>query len=50
MNQTGWMPNRLRMITSNFLVKILLVDWRIGEKYFANKLVDYDLANNNGGW
>lgn len=50
MNQTGWMPNRLRMVTSNFLVKVLLVDWRIGEKYFANKLVDYDLANNNGGW
>lgn len=50
MNQTGWMPNRLRMITSNFLVKVLLVDWRKGEQYFAQKLVDYDVCNNNGGW
>ncbi len=50
LNTTGYMPNRLRMITSNYLVKVLLVDWRIGEKYFAQQLVDYDLANNNGGW
>ena len=50
LNLRGYMPNRLRMITSNYLVKILYVDWRIGEKYFASKLVDYDIANNNGGW
>ena len=50
LNTTGYMPNRLRMITSNYLIKILFVDWRIGEKYFAQKLVDYDLPNNNGGW
>ena len=50
MNMTGWMHNRVRMIVSNFLVKILHCDWRIGEKYFAQKLIDYDPANNNGGW
>jgi len=50
LNTIGWMHNRLRMITSNFLVKILHIDWRLGEKYFAQKLVDYDPANNNGGW
>jgi deoxyribodipyrimidine photo-lyase len=49
-NQTGWMHNRLRMITASFLVKDLLVDWRLGEKYFAKNLLDYDLASNNGGW
>ena len=50
LNATGYMHNRLRMITASFLVKDLLVDWRIGERYFAQKLIDYDLASNNGGW
>jgi deoxyribodipyrimidine photo-lyase len=49
-NQTGWMHNRLRMIVASFLAKDLLVDWRRGEKYFADHLVDFDLAANNGGW
>jgi deoxyribodipyrimidine photo-lyase len=47
---TGYMHNRLRMITASFLVKDLLVDWRAGERHFANLLIDYDLASNNGGW
>ncbi len=50
LNQTGYMHNRLRMVTASFLVKDLLVDWRWGERYFAAKLIDYDLAANNGGW
>lgn len=50
LNQTGWMHNRLRMVTASFLVKDLLIDWRRGENYFAEKLIDYDLAANNGGW
>ena len=50
LNNIGWMHNRLRMIVSNFLVKILRCSWQIGEKYFAQKLVDYDPSNNNGGW
>lgn len=50
LNNCGWMHNRGRMITSSFLTKILLIDWRHGEQYFATKLVDYDPANNNGGW
>jgi len=50
MNETGYMHNRLRMITSSFFVKDILEDWRIGEKYFANCLVDYDISLNNGGW
>lgn len=50
LNQTGWMHNRLRMIVASFLVKDLLIDWRRGEKYFAEKLIDFDLAANNGGW
>ena len=50
MNTIGWMHNRCRMIVSNFFVKIMRCDWMIGEKYFAQKLVDYDPANNNGGW
>ena len=50
LNKTGWMHNRLRMITAMFLTKDLLIDWRWGEKYFASKLVDYDPASNNGGW
>ncbi|MEE4244322.1 MAG: deoxyribodipyrimidine photo-lyase [Kangiellaceae bacterium] len=50
LNQTGWMHNRLRMIVASFLTKHLLVDWRIGEKYFMQTLIDGDLAANNGGW
>ena len=49
-NATGYMHNRLRMIVASFLVKDLLVDWRLGEKYFADSLIDFDLASNNGGW
>jgi deoxyribodipyrimidine photo-lyase len=50
LNATGFMHNRVRMITASFLCKHLLVDWRWGEAYFAKKLLDYDLASNNGGW
>jgi deoxyribodipyrimidine photo-lyase len=50
LNATGYINNRLRMLTSFFLVKVLFVDWRLGEKYFATKLVDYDPAINNGNW
>lgn len=50
LNQTGYMHNRLRMVTASFLVKDLQVDWRWGERYFAEKLLDFDLAANNGGW
>lgn len=50
LNQTGFMHNRLRMITASFLCKHLLIDWRWGEAYFAGKLNDYELASNNGGW
>ena len=50
LNQTGYMHNRLRMVAASFLVKDLHVDWRKGERYFARKLNDYDLAANNGGW
>jgi deoxyribodipyrimidine photo-lyase len=50
LNTTGYMHNRCRMIVSSFLIKILQIDWKWGEKYFAQKLVDYDPANNNGGW
>ena len=49
-NQTGYMHNRLRMVTASFLVKDLGIDWRWGERYFAEKLNDFDLASNNGGW
>jgi deoxyribodipyrimidine photo-lyase len=49
-NQTGYMHNRLRMVVASFLVKDLGIDWRWGERYFAEKLIDYDLAANNGGW
>ena len=49
-NNTGWMHNRLRMIVASFLTKDLLVDWRKGESWFARKLLDFDLAANNGGW
>lgn len=48
--QTGWMHNRLRMIVAMFLTKHLLIDWRKGEKFFMEHLVDGDLASNNGGW
>ncbi|QPB85231.1 deoxyribodipyrimidine photo-lyase [Pseudoalteromonas rubra] len=50
LNQTGWMHNRLRMIVASFLTKHLLIDWRKGEHYFMSKLIDGDLASNNGGW
>jgi len=50
LNATGFMHNRVRMIVSSFLTKDLLIDWRWGEAYFAKKLLDYDLASNNGGW
>ena len=48
--QTGWMHNRLRMITAMFLTKDLFIDWRWGERHFMRHLIDGDLANNNGGW
>lgn len=48
--QTGWMHNRLRMLTASFLCKHLLIDWRWGERYFMQHLVDGDFAANNGGW
>lgn len=50
LNQTGFMHNRVRMITASFLCKHLLIDWRWGEAYFAQKLNDYDLSANNGNW
>lgn len=50
LNETGWMHNRVRMITAGFLTKHLLIDWRWGEAYFAEKLLDYELASNNGNW
>jgi deoxyribodipyrimidine photo-lyase len=50
LNATGFMHNRVRMIVASFLTKHLLVDWRWGEAYFAEKLLDYELASNNGGW
>lgn len=50
LNATGWMHNRVRMIVSSFLMKDLLIDYRWGEKYFMEKLLDGDLAPNNGGW
>jgi len=50
LNQTGYMHNRLRMIVASFLTKDLGIDWRLGERYFAAQLNDYDLAANNGGW
>ncbi|WP_435262552.1 cryptochrome/photolyase family protein [Tenacibaculum sp. nBUS_03] len=50
LNTTGYMHNRVRMITAGFLCKHLLIDWRWGEAYFASKLLDYELASNNGNW
>jgi deoxyribodipyrimidine photo-lyase len=49
-NQTGYMHNRLRMVAACFLIKDLGIDWRRGEAYFAEKLNDFDLSSNNGGW
>ena len=48
--KTGWMHNRLRMLTAMFLTKHLLIDWRLGERHFMDLLVDGDFAANNGGW
>lgn len=50
LNETGFMHNRVRMVAASFLVKHLLVDWRMGEAYFARKLLDFELASNNGNW
>lgn len=50
LNATGFMHNRVRMVTASFLTKHLLIDWRWGEAYFARKLLDFELASNNGGW
>jgi deoxyribodipyrimidine photo-lyase len=50
LNETGFMHNRVRMVTASFLCKHLLIDWRWGEAYFAEKLLDYELSSNNGNW
>ncbi|SKB34116.1 cryptochrome/photolyase family protein [Daejeonella lutea] len=50
LNEIGWMHNRVRMIVAGFLTKHLLIDWRWGEAYFAQKLIDYELSSNNGNW
>ncbi len=50
LNQSGYMHNRIRMLTASFLCKHLLIDWRWGEAYFAKKLLDYELSSNNGNW
>jgi deoxyribodipyrimidine photo-lyase len=50
LQQEGWMHNRARMIVASFLTKDLLIDWRLGEEYFAQNLMDYELASNVGGW
>lgn len=50
LNETGHMHNRVRMLTASFLCKHLLIDWRWGEAYFAQKLLDYELSSNNGNW
>ena len=50
LNTTGFMHNRVRMVTASFLTKHLLIDWRWGERYFAEKLLDYELSSNNGNW
>ncbi len=50
LSQAGWMHNRLRMVTASFLTKDLGIDWRLGEAWFAEKLLDFDLSANNGGW
>lgn len=50
LNQTGWLHNRMRMVVAMFLSKLLFLDWRLGEKYFMEHLIDGDFASNNGGW
>ncbi len=50
LNETGYMHNRVRMVVASFLVKHLLIDWRWGERYFADKLLDFELSSNNGNW
>jgi deoxyribodipyrimidine photo-lyase len=50
LNKSGTMHNRVRMVTAGFLCKHLLIDWRMGEAYFASKLLDYELSSNNGNW
>ncbi|WP_324671132.1 deoxyribodipyrimidine photo-lyase [Hymenobacter sp. GOD-10R] len=50
LNETGYMPNRVRIAAAGFLVKHLLIDWRWGDRYFADKLLDYDMAQNVGNW
>lgn len=50
LNATGWLHNRARIATASFLIKNLLVDWKWGEQYFADKLIDYDMSNNIGNW
>ncbi|UCV11424.1 deoxyribodipyrimidine photo-lyase [Dechloromonas denitrificans] len=50
LKHSGWMHNRLRMIVASFLTKDLGIDWRLGERYFAEQLIDFDLSANNGGW
>ena len=50
LNATGFMHNRVRMVVASFLTKHLLIDWRWGEAYFAEKLLDFELSSNNGGW
>jgi deoxyribodipyrimidine photo-lyase len=50
LNETGWMHNRVRMVVAGFLCKHLLIDWRWGEAYFAELLLDYELSSNNGNW
>lgn len=50
LNESGWIHNRVRMIAAGFLCKHLLIDWRWGESYFAQKLLDYELSSNNGNW
>jgi len=50
LNESGWMHNRIRMVVGSFLCKHLLIDWRWGEAYFAEKLLDYEMSSNIGGW
>jgi deoxyribodipyrimidine photo-lyase len=50
LNATGFMHNRVRMVVASFLCKHLLLDWRLGERYFAKQLLDFELASNVGGW
>ena len=50
LNKTGYMHNRVRMIAAGFLCKHLLIDWKWGERYFAQKLLDYEKSSNNGNW